>query len=88
MAQYYVELVRIGSGDFYALSVGVPKSPGGFVGAVVGLFERVLKKDFFIFLFLCMAVAGVLPYATVLAAFGASIALGSATVRNVRRLAA
>lgn len=86
MAQYYTELVRLGSGDFYAIQWGIDKAPRGVVAKIVALFERVLKKDFFIFLFLCMAVAGVLPWALPVAAFGATIAFGAATVRNLRRL--
>lgn len=87
MAQYYVELWRIGSGDFYALGWSDDRPRPGVVGFVVRAFERVLKKDFFLFLYLVLAVFGVLPFALVLSAFGHVVALSAATVRNLRRLA-
>jgi len=86
MAQNYVELVRLGSGDFYALGWAEKKPSKGLVTQVVGLFERVLKKDFFIFLFLCMAAVGALPWALGLAAFGSVLAFGAASARNLRKL--
>lgn len=86
VSQYYVELASLGSGDFYALGWSSKKARPSFGARIVSLFERVLKKDFFIFLFLGMAVVGLLPYALVIAAFGACIALGAATARNIGRL--
>ncbi|HEY4120388.1 MAG TPA: CDP-alcohol phosphatidyltransferase family protein [Byssovorax sp.] len=83
VAQYYVELVRLGSGDFYALGVGAKK--GGLGARVVSLLERVLKKDLFLFLYLVLAVFGVLPAALFVAALGHLTALVGATSTTLRR---
>ena len=83
VAQYYAELVRLGSGDFYALGVGAKK--GGLGARVVSLLERVLKKDAFLFVYLVLAVFGVLPAALFVAAVGHVIALAGATSTTLRR---
>lgn len=79
----YVELARLGSGDFYALDwqAAAKKS------AVVALFERVLKKDLFIFLYLALAIVGLLPFALAIAVVGHGIAAGAAIVRSLTRTA-
>ena len=86
-AQYYAELVRLGSGDFYAIEWQFDRSmPRGFKGAVVLFFKYATKKDFFILMFLGFAVLGVLPYVLPVVAIGALVTVGAATHRNVARL--
>jgi phosphatidylglycerophosphate synthase len=85
-AQYYVELVRLGSGDFYSLEWGFQKAPKKtFAQRVVEGVSLLLKKDFFIFLYLVMAVFGVLPWALPIAALGHVTAFGAATARTIGR---
>lgn len=87
-AQYYVELVRMGSGDFYSLEWDFKKQPKKtFFGRVADLFSLVLKKDAFIFCYLVMAVFGVLPWALAAAAVGHFIAFAAATARTIGRAA-
>jgi phosphatidylglycerophosphate synthase len=81
-ALYYLELVQLGAGDFYALSA--PEPQPGVVGAVVRFFTLVLKKDFFILLFTVMALFGVLPWAAAVALLGTSITAINAISRTVR----
>lgn len=94
MAQNYAELLRIGSGDFYALDFNLTGGEaGGGVAThawarIVGLFTVLLKKDFFIFLYLALAAIGLLPLALVIGLFGHVVALGATTARTVRRLVA
>jgi CDP-L-myo-inositol myo-inositolphosphotransferase len=83
MALYYIELARRGTGDFYALKWEDP--PPGTRGQVVRLLRSVLKRDFFIFAFLCLAMLGVLPFALPLIALGALVTFGSAVERNLSR---
>jgi phosphatidylglycerophosphate synthase len=83
MALYYTELARLGSGDFYALEWAEP--PPGMRGKVVLVLRSVLKRDFFIFAFLCLAVLGVLPYALPLVALGALVTCGAAIHRRLTR---
>jgi phosphatidylglycerophosphate synthase len=85
MAQYYPELVRRGSGDFYAIEWKIEEARG-LAGKVARFFQLLLKKDLFIFFYLVLAVFGVLPFALPVALLGHGIALGAATVRNVVRL--
>ena len=85
-AQYYVELVRLGSGDFYSLEWSFQKAPRKtLVQRLVEGVSLLLKKDAFIFLYLVMAVFGVLPWALPIAALGHAIAFGAATARTVGR---
>jgi phosphatidylglycerophosphate synthase len=83
MAVYYFELVHLGSGDFYALEWDKP--PPGARGKVVTVLRSVLKRDFFIFAFLCLALVGVLPYALPLIALGAVVTFGAAVHRSLTR---
>jgi phosphatidylglycerophosphate synthase len=69
----YTLLIRMGSGDFYALGW----SSDAKKNVLVLFFERLLKKDFFIFLYLVMAAFDALPYALAVAAFGHVIAMGA-----------
>ena len=85
--QYYAELLRLGSGDFYALEWSFVGRAGGTAWAkIVDFFTVLLKKDFFIFLYLALAVAGLLPLALVIGLAGHLIALVAACARTVRRL--
>ncbi len=85
-AQYYVEMVEVGSGDLYAIDWGFDKAPPPGLRGKLLLFSRtVLKKDFAIFFFLVLALFGVLPYALVIVAVGAVSTLVAATGRNLRR---
>jgi phosphatidylglycerophosphate synthase len=87
-AQYYVEMVEVGSGDLYAIDWGFDKTPPkGVAGALLLFFRKALKKDFAILFFLFMAVLGLLPYALPLIAGSAIGTLIAATLRNVRRRA-
>jgi phosphatidylglycerophosphate synthase len=81
----YFELLRVGSGDWYDLGWDVRKTRGpGWLQRIVVFAGHVLKKDFFIFFCLCLAIAGVLPYALPLLAVGAVVTLGSALLRSMR----
>jgi 1L-myo-inositol 1-phosphate cytidylyltransferase / CDP-L-myo-inositol myo-inositolphosphotransferase len=87
VAQYYAELLGLGSGDFYALEWDLAGGRAtGIRAKVVRFFQLLLKKDFFIFLYLALAVVGLLPFALVVALFGHAIALAAAVARNARRL--
>ncbi len=81
-AMYYAELVRLGSGDFYALSWS--EAPKGAAGAVYTVIRYVTKKDFFILLFVAMAALGVLPWALPIMLAGTTVTFVSATVRTAR----
>lgn len=84
--QYYTELIRLGSGDFYALEWSFVEGAGGTAWAkVVRFFSLLLKKDFFIFLYLALAAANLLPLALVIGLAGHLIALGAACARTLRR---
>ncbi|MCC6527772.1 MAG: CDP-alcohol phosphatidyltransferase family protein [Polyangiaceae bacterium] len=83
-AQYYRELAVLGSGDLYALGWQLPA--GTDLGArLVRAAALVLKQDFFLLLFLLLALAGVLSYALPLVATGALVTLAAATARGLRR---
>jgi 1L-myo-inositol 1-phosphate cytidylyltransferase / CDP-L-myo-inositol myo-inositolphosphotransferase len=85
--QYYAELLGLGSGDFYALEWSFADGrDAGLRARVARFFQLLLKKDFFIFLYLVLAVVGLLPFALVVALFGHAIALGAAVTRNAGRL--
>jgi len=81
-AMYYTELVRLGSGDFYALGWSAP--PPGFVGGVVTFFRYITKKDFFILLFVAMALAGVLPWALPIMLGGTTLTVCAGVVRTIK----
>ncbi|MBI4957745.1 MAG: CDP-alcohol phosphatidyltransferase family protein [Myxococcales bacterium] len=83
-AQYYRELAELGSGDFYALGWQLPAGTS-FGARVVRAAALVLKQDFFLLLFLLLALAGVLSYALPLVATGALVTLAAATARALRR---
>lgn len=83
---YYTELVRIGSGDLYAIEWDFDKHrPRGWRGRVVRFFRTILKQDFFVFVIFCAAVIGVLPYALPVFAAGGVITVAAATVRRLSR---
>ena len=84
--QYYLLLVRKGSGDLYALSPHEAQNPDTLVGKVVGAVAMTLKQDFFLFLTMCLALAGVLYQALPLFAAGAVTTFLAATLRSVRSL--
>jgi phosphatidylglycerophosphate synthase len=87
--QYYVELVRVGSGDLYAIEWDFDKAPpAGVAGKLLIFFRYVVKKDFALLFFLALAVLGVLPYALPIIAGGAIGTLVAATLRNVKRMRA
>ena len=83
MVFYYAELVRLGRGDFYALSWDTG-SPSGFGARVVAIFVLVLKKDLFIFLFVIAAALGVLPFTLPVVFAATLVTLGAGIVRTVR----
>ncbi len=82
--QYYVLLVRKGSGDIYALAVHQASDRDSWLGKVVEAVAMVLKQDFFLFLVMCFALAGVLYQAAPLFALGALTTLIAATARTIR----
>jgi phosphatidylglycerophosphate synthase len=85
-AQYYIEMVQVGSGDLYAIDWGFDKKPpAGIAGKLIVFFRNALKKDFAILFFLALAAFGVLPYALPIVAGGAVGTLIAATLRNIRR---
>ena len=87
VSQYYLELVRLGSGDFCALEWKFEEgAKKGAIGRAVDALRWLSKKDFFIFAFLVMAVFGALPYALFVAAFGAVRMCVAATTQNLSRL--
>ena len=81
-AQYYYQLWRIGSGDFYALQADDKPPPPGLVGAVVRFFSIILKQDFFLLLVLVLAAVDLLLWSLPVMAVGALITLASATGRT------
>jgi len=83
-AVYYRELVRLGSGDLYAVEWDFDRrTPAGLWGKVVLGFRYLLKQDSFIFAFLCAALLGVLSYALPLLALGGVITLVAAVGRSL-----
>ena len=87
---YYVELVRIGSGDFYDISWNLPKEakdkPLG--EKLLMVFGYVLKKDFFILFCLVLAAFGILPWALpvlALGGFGTFVAASGRAIRHATR---
>jgi phosphatidylglycerophosphate synthase len=84
--QYYLLLARTGSGDLYALAPHQAKNPDSFVGKVVEAVATTLKQDFFLFLTMCLALAGVLYQALPLFALGAFTTFLAATLHTLRSL--
>lgn len=70
MSMYYAELVRLGSGDFYALDVGQDEARTGWWAALNRGARYATKRDFFVFGFLVAAVLGILPYILPIMAVG------------------
>ncbi len=70
MALYYAELIRLGSGDFYALDVGQHEARAGWWAALNQAARYVTKRDFFVFAFLVAALLGLLPWVLPIAAAG------------------
>jgi len=79
---YYAELIRLGRGDFYALEWSAPDET--LVGRIYGVLKLLLKKDFFIFLFVIFAAFGALPWALPLMAAGTVVTTFAATGRTLR----
>lgn len=85
-AQYYAELIRVGSGDLYAIEWDFDKAPpSGFAGKMLIFWRYVVKKDFAILFFLALAVLGVLPYALPIIGGAAVGTLIAATLRNFKK---
>jgi phosphatidylglycerophosphate synthase len=85
-AMFYVELVRVGSGDLYALDWGFDQKPRtDRLGRVLMFFRYTIKKDFALLFFLGVAVVGLLPYALIPIAGGSIGTLIAALSRNLRR---
>jgi phosphatidylglycerophosphate synthase len=85
-AQYYTEMIRIGSGDLYAIDWDFDKKPPeGFAGKVLIFWRYVVKKDFAILFFLALAVFGVLPYALPIIGGAAIGTLIAATLRSLKK---
>ncbi len=84
---YYVELVRIGSGDFYDISWNLPKEAKNTTlgQKLLLVFGYVLKKDFFILLCLVLAAFGALAWALPVLALGGFATFVAAAGRAVRR---
>lgn len=87
MVLYYAELIRRGSGDFYALGLGQSPAQESLISKAVALVSLFLKKDFFIFAFVIAALFGVLPYALPVAMAGTLITMATGVVLNARWLA-
>lgn len=77
----YAVLARLGSGDFYALDAGKTKDRSGLIGALVGVVELLLKQDFFLFLMLLVAAAGLIQQALIGIAVGAVVTAANSLVR-------
>lgn len=77
MAINYAMLIRLGSGDFYALgwTESSAKKP------LLRVAERLMKKDMFIFLYFIVSLFGVLPLMLTLAAAGHVVTLFGAISR-------
>jgi CDP-L-myo-inositol myo-inositolphosphotransferase len=83
-ALYYSELVGSGSGDLYAIEWEFDKQPPKGIGGKLVRFGRlVLKQDFFIFLWLCLALGGLLGWALPMFALGGTITVIAATGRRI-----
>ncbi len=80
----YLMLAKIGSGDFYALSRPDAPPSAGVLGATVQFFETILKQDFFLFLVMVLALAGVLQQALPVIAIGGVITMIHSTLRTIR----
>ena len=84
---YYSELLGTGSGDLYALEWSFEQRPApGWRDRLLRAFHAILKQDFFIFLFLVLALCGVLSYSLPLFALGGVITVIAATARRIARL--
>jgi 1L-myo-inositol 1-phosphate cytidylyltransferase / CDP-L-myo-inositol myo-inositolphosphotransferase len=85
-AVYYVQMIKMGSGDVYDIIGGAQRSDAvGWRGKVETAVRYVTKKDFFVLLCLVLALLGVLPYVLPLLAVFAVGALSSALVGLLRR---
>ena len=82
----YVELLRVGSGDWYALGWDVrDRQRRSLLDRIVTLAGYFLKKDFFIFFCMCLAALGILSYMTPVLAVGGTVTMISTIVRLLRR---
>lgn len=82
----YRELIAKGSGDLYAVQWDFddPGASAGVVSKALGVLRYVVKQDFFILVFLIMAVFGQLPWVLYFAAVGAVAAFAAALARNAK----
>jgi phosphatidylglycerophosphate synthase len=88
-ALYYSELVGSGSGDLYALEWEFDKKPpAGLKGKLVLVGRTVLKQDFFVFTWFCLALFGALGYALPMFALGGVVTVIAATGRRISHLRA
>jgi len=86
MALQYSELVRLGSGDLYALEWNFDaRPPEGIAGRLLAFFRQVVKKDFATLFYLTLAVVGVLPYFLPGIAVGQVCVLVATLLRRRRR---
>jgi len=87
--QYYAEMIRVGSGDLYAIDWNFDKGPAkGFGGQLLVFWRSVLKRDFALLFFLVVALFGGLPYILPVVAGGSIGTLIAATLRNLKKRAA
>jgi phosphatidylglycerophosphate synthase len=81
---YYTELIRVGSGDLYAIEWSFDQRPAVRLRDKVVLFFRtIFKQDFFSFVFLCAAALGVLHQALPMFATGGVIIVTAAAIRRI-----
>jgi len=80
----YAVLVKLGSGDFYALDDQHSEPSNGAFARVASKLAVLFKQDFFLFAAMCLALAGVLHYALVVVAVGAIITLVNSAVGAIR----
>lgn len=84
--QYYIEMIRRGTGDLYAIDWEFDKKPPqGFAGKLLVFWRYVLKKDFANLFFLGLAVLGLLPLALFFIGGGAIGTFIAATLRNIKK---
>ena len=83
-ALYYAELHGIGSGDLNALEWGFDKAPAQHgLGRLLHWGHYLLKQDFQLFLFMVLALCGVLHYALPLYAAGGLITVAAVSGRRL-----
>jgi CDP-L-myo-inositol myo-inositolphosphotransferase len=88
MTMYYVELARLGSGDFYALDVGQHEERAGLWGALQRGARYVTKRDFFVASFVVAAALDVLVWVLPIVAAGTFATTVTGLRITLRRLRA